>query len=198
MLQKQEVQKNRPCHLNKTETMVKIVPQLAPRMPCGALSAESAGVSGSSEVVQLGGSGELQLNSRAIAHFTALQQQQQQQQHRHHQQQHSAALAAAAAVQSASGSAAQLGAQQQQQQQHQQQQVLVMKQPQYAYQEINHQSVQSGLTGKIRDNYSNSLFHQHPTLRHLIKPNIEKTVQELLTPLIDRCNNTHPTLSLSC
>ena len=74
----------------------------------------------------------------------------------------------------------------QQQQQHQQAQQQQQPRPSYAYHEINTHSVGAGLTPLIRDNYNNSIFQQNSNLRALIKPNIERTVQELLNPVIER------------
>ncbi|XP_075261822.1 CCR4-NOT transcription complex subunit 1-like isoform X2 [Convolutriloba macropyga] len=199
----QEVQQTRPCYLHKPETLCKIVQQLAPlpqttqlQQAQAAVNARpgAAGAPGDPAHPGQGGSDAAAAQLMAVAEIQqqlssnraamALQLQQQQQRQQQQQQQQHGQGATAAAQQQASQQ--QQAAQNQQQQQAASGANAAAKQPLFAYQEINHLDLRVGLTGKVRDNYSNTLFHQQPNLRLLIKPNIEKTVQDLLQPLIER------------
>ncbi|XP_048577201.1 CCR4-NOT transcription complex subunit 1 isoform X2 [Nematostella vectensis] len=57
--------------------------------------------------------------------------------------------------------------------------------PQYAYQEINVTSL-AGLAPHIQVNQQIQLFQQHPHLKQCVRPAIERAVQELVHPVVER------------
>ncbi|CAB3987607.1 CCR4-NOT transcription complex subunit 1 isoform X5 [Paramuricea clavata] len=57
--------------------------------------------------------------------------------------------------------------------------------PQYSYQEINVASL-AGLAGLIKINPQIALFQQQPQLRQYVRPAIDRAVQELIHPVVER------------
>ncbi|KAJ7383193.1 CCR4-NOT transcription complex subunit 1 [Desmophyllum pertusum] len=57
--------------------------------------------------------------------------------------------------------------------------------PQYSYQEINVASL-AGLAPHIQVNAQIPLFQQHPHLKQFVRPAIERAVQELVHPVVER------------
>lgn len=57
--------------------------------------------------------------------------------------------------------------------------------PQYSYQEINVASL-AGLAPHIQVNTQIPLFQQHPHLKQFVRPAIERAVQELVHPVVER------------
>ncbi|KAM7434782.1 CCR4-NOT transcription complex subunit 1 [Porites harrisoni] len=57
--------------------------------------------------------------------------------------------------------------------------------PQYSYQEINVASL-AGLAPHIQVNSQIPLFQQHPHLKQFVRPAIERAVQELVHPVVER------------
>lgn len=57
--------------------------------------------------------------------------------------------------------------------------------PQYSYQEINVASL-AGLAPHIQINAQIPIFQQHPHLRQFVRPAIERAVQELVHPVVER------------
>ncbi|KAK2550448.1 CCR4-NOT transcription complex subunit 1 [Acropora cervicornis] len=57
--------------------------------------------------------------------------------------------------------------------------------PQYSYQEINVASL-AGLAPHIQINGQTPLFQQHPHLKQFVRPAIERAVQELVHPVVER------------